>query len=256
MTRLILIIVFCLSMIPITVFAEDRQWSSGQFPHTLGKGNVSSYFSFEMDRYHRPYSPNSTAKAVLSAGILKHWQASLELREDVLFSGNSLALLNQYEFLNEDNNPFHLRAAVNLKYRFLIDHQEISMKMLLAKTFLRERLTITWNLFTDNLILGERPLIYGMANQILWYFNQTITGGLDDQFRLDRPRMTAEWLIGPTVRLHLKTTGVPIYYMISGEKILRVPRSIHGVSLELKTLRGLTRISPEWVFSAGISLVL
>src|SRR3989338_2648355 len=100
-----LIFTLGLALIPNKSMAEDWNWRASEFKPTLSRGGLGSEFHLEMEQYRKPYSPDYAAKAILNVGVWNHLQMSLELREDILFFENSLALLGQYEFLREDNNP-------------------------------------------------------------------------------------------------------------------------------------------------------
>lgn len=234
--------------------AEDRTWSSGEMTPTLDRGQIGSEFRFEALRYQKTHSPEYSAEAVLHLGLLSGWHLSIELRQDELFFKNSFALLTQYQFLHALNNPLRLSGALALKYRFFMDRGETSAKLMFATQLFKDRLTLTLNVFAENLSNPHHSV--GLAQQILLMINQKISAGVEHQDRLMNEANSPEWLFGPLLQFKFKTEAVPIYYMVKGKKVLKATRSIHGVSLDLKALRGFTREAPAWLLTIGISLAL
>lgn len=253
MKKTLLISLLCL--MPQTAFAVDRDWSTAKWVNHLAKGHFGSRFHFELEKNRKPYIPDVIAIAELRFGLLDRWQMNLELREDMVFYANSVALTNQIKLMEPEDSLYNLTVTAHLRYRFLVDsHSEWSGKVIINHGMLNDRLIFGSNVFLEAVNKEEQS--YGAS---LHFTGRILPGwamGAEEQLRLNAIKHQPDLLLGAVSHFNIKTEPIPIYYMYRGKRVWKSGQAIRAVDADVKFMKGVTDASPNWILSVGISLTL
>ncbi len=253
MRKALLISILCL--MPQTALAVDRQWSKAEWVEHLEKGHFGSKFNFELEKNRGPYIPDVTAIAELRFGLLDRWQMNLELREDMVFYANSVALVNQVKIMGPEDSIYNLTVTLHLRYRFLVDnHNEWSSKVILNHGMLNDRLTFGTNTFLEAVNKEEQS--YGNSMHLTYRIMPGWAVGAEEQLRLDVTNQKPDLLLGVVSHFNIKTDPIPVYYMYRGNRIWKSGKNIRAVDADIRFMKGVTDLSPKWILGVGISLYL
>lgn len=250
-----LVIATMICLIGSTAEAADRDWSAAEWVEHLKKGHFGSRFYFELEKNRQPYIPDVAAIAKLRFGLLDRWQMNLELREDMVFYTNSLALTNQIKLMEPEDSLYNLTVTLHFRYRFLVDrHNEFSGKVVLNQEMLKNRLIFGTNAFLE--AIGKEQQSYGDSAHLTYYLLPDFSIGLEEQLRLDVTNPKLDLLFGAVGRFNIKTEPIPVYYMYHGKRVWNSGKIIRAVDADIKFLKGVTALSPNWLLAVGISLYL
>ena len=253
MKKAFLISLLCLA--PQTALAVDREWSTAEWVEHLEKGHFGSKFHFELEKNRPPHIPDVTTIAELRFGLLNRWQMNLELREDMVFYANSVALTNQLKLMDSEDSIYNLTVTLHLRYRFLVDsHNEYSGKLLINHGMLNDRLIFGTNFFLE--ALNKENQSYGNSMHLTYHILHGWGVGMEEQLRIDAINPKPDLLLGVTSHFNIKTEPIPVYYMYHGKRVWKSGKNIRAVDADIKFMKGVTDLSPKWILGVGISLYL